>query len=148
MAPGSGTTEANDSEPAHIFVYGTLREGSNHPMARRLSARARHVGKARAFGRLYDMGWYPAALFDDNESTRIIGDVFAMPPGGRLLSEIDAYEYGDPSYTRFPRNVSLIGGGEVLAWAYGVSEPPNSRVIPGGDFLAHWNAKTRRPVRP
>ncbi|ODS00724.1 hypothetical protein AUC68_14185 [Methyloceanibacter methanicus] len=136
------------SEPGHIFVYGTLRQGSNHPMARRLAAQARHVGQARATGKLYDMGWYPAALFDENAPTRIIGDVFALPPGDRLLAELDAYEHGDPNYARISLDVSLIGGGGILAWTYGVSAPPNARVIPGGDFLTHWNAKNRRPMRP
>jgi gamma-glutamylcyclotransferase (GGCT)/AIG2-like uncharacterized protein YtfP len=136
------------NEPGHIFVYGTLRQGSNHPMARRLSAQARYVGQARANGRLYDMGWYPAAMFDANAPTRIIGDVFALPPGERLLAELDAYEHGDPNYSRIPLEVSLVGTGTILVWTYGVSAPPNSRVIPGGDFLTHWNAKSRRPIRP
>jgi len=140
-------SDTTHTEPGHIFVYGTLRQGSNHPMARRLVAQARHVGQARAGGKLYDMGWYPAALFEDDAPTRIIGDVFALPPGDRLLAELDAYEHGDPNYARVPLEVSLIGGGRILAWTYGVSTPPNARVIPGGDFLAHWNAKNRRPTR-
>lgn len=134
-------------DPGHIFVYGTLRHGSNHPMARRLSAQARHIGKARTPGHLYDMGWYPAALFDASAATRVVGDVFALPPGGRLLAEIDAYEVGDPNYERITLELSVTGAGQVRAWAYGVSSPPSPRIIPGGDFLAHWNAKTRRPVR-
>ena len=136
-----------DGDPSHIFVYGTLRQGSNHPMARRLSAQARHIGQARTPGMLYDMGWYPAAMFDEEAPTRIIGDVFALPPGGRLLAEIDAYEHGDPNYERMRREVALIGGSRLPVWTYGVSAPPNSRVIPSGDFLAHWNAKARRPLR-
>jgi gamma-glutamylcyclotransferase (GGCT)/AIG2-like uncharacterized protein YtfP len=134
--------------PNHIFVYGTLRKESNHPMARRVMAQARHVGQARAAGKLYDMGWYPAAQFDKDASTLIVGDVFALPPSDRLLAEIDAYERGDPNYERIPLELSLIGGGRVLAWTYGVSAPASPRVIPGGDFLAHWNAKARRPMRP
>lgn len=135
------------SDPGHIFVYGTLRQGSNHPMAKRLSAQARHIGKAHAPGHLYDMGWYPAALFDENAAARIVGDVFALPRGGRLLAEIDAYEAGDPNYERIVLQVSVAGAGRIAAWAYGVASPPSPRIIPGGDFLAHWNAKTRRPVR-
>lgn len=136
------------SDPGHIFVYGTLRRGSRHPMARRLSAKARHVGEGRAPGTLYDMGWYPAAMFDAGSSTQIVGDVFSLPQGGRLLAEMDAYEEGGPAYERIPLDVSLIGGGQLLVWTYAVLAPPSSRVIPGGDFLAHWNAKKRRPSRP
>lgn len=136
------------SEPSHIFVYGTLRSESDHPMARRLCARARLVGKGTVSGRLYDCGWYPAAMFDDSEKRLIVGDVFALRPGSRLLAELDAYEAGDPNYARAPLEVTLFDGGRVTAWAYGVKKAPNARLIHGGDFIAHRNAKTPRPVRP
>ncbi len=135
------------SDPSHIFVYGTLRSESGHPMARRLFARARLVGKGRVPGRLYDLGWYPAAMFDEREKRHILGDVFALPDA-KLLAELDAYESGDRNYRRLPLRVALLGGGTVSAWAYGVAKPPNARVIPSGDFVAHRNAKTPRPVRP
>jgi gamma-glutamylcyclotransferase (GGCT)/AIG2-like uncharacterized protein YtfP len=136
------------SEPSHIFVYGTLRSESDHPMARRLCARARLVGKGTVPGRLYDLGWYPAAMFDASEKRRILGDVFALKAGDRLLAELDAYEAGDPNYARTPLEVTLADGGTVTAWAYGVTKAPNARLIHSGDFIAHRNAKTPRPVRP
>lgn len=135
------------SEPTHIFVYGTLRSGSGHPMARRLTSQARLVGKGSVPGQLYDMGWYPAAVFDGSEKRRIVGDVFALSPGSRLLAELDEYEAGDPNYARAPLEVSLANGGTITAWAYGVGEAPKARLIQGGDFIAHRNAKTPRPVR-
>lgn len=136
------------TEPTHIFVYGTLRSGSGHPMARRLSSQARLVGKGSVPGRLYDMGWYPAAMFDADEKRLIVGDVFALASGGRLLAELDAYEAGDPNYARTSLRVKLADGGTVTAWAYGVREAPKARLIQSGDFIAHRNAKTPRPVRP
>ena len=135
------------SEPKHIFVYGTLRADHDHHMARRLLAQARFVGRGRAPGRLYDCGWYPAALFDETEKRQIVGDVFALNPDGRLLAELDAYEAGDPNYTRVPLDVTLDNGGAVVAWAYGVTKAPNKNLIPSGDFIAHWNAKNPRPTR-
>jgi len=135
-------------EPCHIFVYGTLRAQSDHPMARRLSSQARLVGEGSVPGRLYDCGWYPAAVFDGDEKRRVVGDVFALKPGGKLLAELDAYEAGDPNYVRVPLEVALADGGTVAAWAYGVREAPEARLIQSGDFIAHWNAKVPRPVRP
>ena len=135
------------SGPEHIFVYGTLRSESDHPMARRLSSQARLVGKGTVPGRLYDMGWYPAALFDESEKRLIVGEVFALKPGGKLLAELDAYEAGDPNYARAPLEVTLLNGGRVNAWAYGIKQAPHTRIIPSGDFIAHRNAKTPRPVR-
>jgi gamma-glutamylcyclotransferase (GGCT)/AIG2-like uncharacterized protein YtfP len=136
------------SEPAHLFVYGTLRAESGHPMARRLRARARLVGKGSVPGRLYDIGWYPAGVFDANEKRRIHGDVFALPPGGKLLAEMDAYEGTDPEYARLPLDITLDDGRIVRAWTYIVRRAPNARLIHSGDFIAHRNAKTPRPVRP
>lgn len=135
------------SEPEYIFVYGTLRSESDHPMARRLCAQARLVGKGSVPGRLYDCGWYPAAMFDDSERRNIVGDVFALKPGGKLLAELDAYEAGDPNYARAILEVTLADGRKVMAWAYGVTKPPNTRLIPSGDFIIHRNAKSPRPVR-
>ena len=135
------------NESAHIFVYGTLCSGSGHPMARRLTSQARLLGKGSVPGRLYDMGWYPAALFDRDEKRLIVGDVFALAPDSRLLVELDDYEAGDPNYARSPIEVSLADGGTVIAWAYGVREAPKARLIPGGDFIAHRNAKMPRPIR-
>jgi gamma-glutamylcyclotransferase (GGCT)/AIG2-like uncharacterized protein YtfP len=136
------------SDPEHIFVYGTLRSESDHAMARRLSSQARLVGKGSVPGRLYDMGWYPAAMFDANEKRAVVGDVYALKPGGKLLAELDAYEAGDPNYVRAPLAVKLTDGRTVSAWAYGVSTAPNARLIQGGAFIAHRNAKTPRPIRP
>lgn len=137
-----------EAEPSHIFVYGTLRSESDHPMARRLASQARHVGKGKVPGRLYDCGWYPAAQFDANEKRCVIGDVFALTSGSRLLDELDAYEAGDPDYARAVLEVDLFDGGTVIAWAYGVRTPPNARLIPSGDFIAHRNTRGPRPVRP
>jgi gamma-glutamylcyclotransferase (GGCT)/AIG2-like uncharacterized protein YtfP len=135
------------SEPNHIFVYGTLRSESDHPMARRLCMRARHVGRGSVPGRLYDLGWYPAGVFDANEKRRIVGDVFALKSGSLLLAELDAYEAGDPNYARAVLDVELTVGGTIAAWTYVVTREPRARLIQSGDFIAHRNAKTPRPVR-
>lgn len=116
-------------------------------MARRLTSQARLLGKGSVPGRLYDMGWYPAAMFDGDEKRLIVGDVYALSPSSRLLAELDEYEAGDPNYARTSLEVSLANGGTVAAWAYGVGEAPKAQLIPGGDFIAHRNAKTPRPVR-
>ena len=134
------------SAPNHIFVYGTLRAESTHAMAQRLRSQARLVGQGRAPGRLYDMGWYPAAFFDERDKHSVLGDVFALRPGARLLAELDAYEFGHPSYVRSALRVRLFDGRQVVTWAYGFVRAPNAQLIPGGDFSSHWTAKRRRSV--
>jgi gamma-glutamylcyclotransferase (GGCT)/AIG2-like uncharacterized protein YtfP len=137
------------SEPKHIFVYGTLRPGSGHPMARRLRAQARHVGKGNLPGRLYDMGWYPAGIHDHAEKRRIVGDVYALKPDSRLLAELDTYEAIGVYYKRVPVNVKLATGGTVQAWAYlYFAESPRVGLIVSGDFIAHRNLRRPRSLRP
>jgi gamma-glutamylcyclotransferase (GGCT)/AIG2-like uncharacterized protein YtfP len=136
------------SEPTHIFVYGTLRSESDHPMARRLRSQARLIGKGSVPGRLYDFGAYPGALFDAQEKRRVVGEVFMLKGGGRLLAELDAYEGTDPLYERRVLAVKLADGGMVEAWAYGVNQTPQARLIPGGDFIVHQNLRKPRARRP
>ena len=40
----------------HVFVYGTLKRGQDHAMARRLAAEGSYCGKASLAGRLIDLG--------------------------------------------------------------------------------------------
>lgn len=136
------------SEPHHLFVYGTLRYESDHPMARRLRTKARHIGKGSVAGRLYDLGAYPAAVFDAEEKHRIVGDVFEIKPGSKVLAEMDAYEGTDPLYKRTVRKVKLAKGGTIEAWAYGVDPAPRAPLITDGDFIAHRNRHRPRAVRP
>jgi gamma-glutamylcyclotransferase (GGCT)/AIG2-like uncharacterized protein YtfP len=135
------------SEPSHLFVYGTLRYESDHPMARRLRTMARHIGKGSVPGRLYDLGPYPAAVFDPDEKRRIVGDVFEIKPDSKVLAEMDTYEGTDPLYKRTALEVKLATGGTIEAWAYGVNPPPRARLITSGDFIAHRNQHRPRAVR-
>jgi gamma-glutamylcyclotransferase (GGCT)/AIG2-like uncharacterized protein YtfP len=136
------------SEPGHLFVYGTLRFESEHPMARRLRTKARHIGKGSVPGRLYDLGAYPAAVFDAGEKRRIVGDVFKLMPGSNVLAEMDAYEGIAPQYKRTMLQVKLANGGTADAYAYGVDSVPQARLIADGDFIAHRNRQHPRAVRP
>ena len=89
--PHWGLEEAADqfrmmiSMPDHLFVYGTLRAESAHPMAHRLRVGARHIGKGSTPGLLYDFGSWPGAFFAHEERYRVIGSVFALGPNPRLL---------------------------------------------------------------
>ena len=116
--------------PEHLFVYGTLRAESAHPMAHRLRVGARHIGKGRAPGLLYDFGSWPGAFFALEEKYRVIGSVFALGPNPRLLSDLDKYEGVVPTdeerefpesaglFHRIAIEVHLDHGGSVEAWAY------------------------------
>ena len=116
--------------PEHLFVYGTLRAESAHPMAHRLRVGARHIGKGSTPGLLYDFGSWPGAFFAAEERYRVIGSVFALGPNPRLLSDLDKYEGVAPTdeerefpesaglFHRIAIEVHLDKGGSVEAWAY------------------------------
>lgn len=139
--------------PNHLFVYGTLRSESHHPLARRLKAQAKLLGKASASGILYDLGHYPGAVFRPEGKERVIGDVFALRNAERLLEQLDGYEAagdpGAPLFTRVPIKVRLDGGRVVDSWTYELSEAPaRPRQIDSGDFIAHRRLRAGRPLRP
>jgi len=129
--------------PEHLFVYGTLRAESLHRMARRLLTDAKLIGTGSAPGILYDFGYYPGATFAADAGSGVIGEVFALPEDGILLTELDVYEgTEDEDYHRVTVEVQLESGDRVTCWTYELcSVPERGRVIPGGDFIAHVRAR-------
>lgn len=133
----------------HLFVYGTLRAESAHPMAHRLRVGATHVGRGSTPGRLFDFGSWPGAFFAPEPKYRVIGNVFALRAGPRLLADLDKYEGVAPAqgeerefpeamglFHRITVNVALDEGGSVEAFAYALKEMPRARLIGTGDFIA------------
>ena len=62
----------------YLFVYGTLRRRSRHPMARRLAELAQFVGPAKIAGRLYDLGRYPGLQEVQSPDDWVQGDVYDL----------------------------------------------------------------------
>jgi gamma-glutamylcyclotransferase (GGCT)/AIG2-like uncharacterized protein YtfP len=138
--------------PDHLFVYGTLRAGSVHPMAHRLRVGAKHLGRGNAPGLLYDFGDHPGALFDPNAKYRVIGDVFELKAGPRLLADLDRYEgftgADNDVFRRIAVEVALDLGGTLEAWTYGLLKAPRARLIGTGDFIADRRMRVPRTARP
>jgi gamma-glutamylcyclotransferase (GGCT)/AIG2-like uncharacterized protein YtfP len=146
--------------PDHLFVYGTLRAESAHPMAHRLRVGARHIGKGSAPGLLYDFGSWPGAFFALKERYRVIGSVFALRPNSRLLTDLDKYEGVIPAngeerefpeaeglFHRIAIEIALDKGGSVEAWTYGLKQPPRARLIGTGDFIADRRLRAPKAAR-
>jgi gamma-glutamylcyclotransferase (GGCT)/AIG2-like uncharacterized protein YtfP len=136
----------------HIFVYGTLRSESTHPMAARLRTGAKLIGKGKTAGLLYDLGAYPGAVFASGERRHVIGEVFRFGANAKLLAELDSYEgitgAKDDMWARVLVEVGLDHGGIVEAWAYGLTAVPRARVIGTGDFIADRRLRTRKAATP
>lgn len=120
-----------------IFVYGTLRPGSDHEMAGYLASLATHVGGGFLQGSLFRVSWYPAYVQTGNDSIR--GDLFLVQDE-QLLGELDRYEgcsgRVSDEYRRQRLLVGREGGGEVEAWVYVFQgETSGLEKIMSGNFL-------------
>lgn len=113
----------------------------------------RFISAASAPGRLYDAGWYPAAMPPGSDGEMIRGEVYALRPGGMalLLAALDHYENYLPDrrqkslFVRTVVEVSIPVLGPVCAWIYlfnrAVHHLPR---IDSGDFASYAAARERR----
>lgn len=108
----------------HLFVYGTLMRGYDHPMAQLLSRVADFAGEARCAGRLYLIKHYPGLVLSDDPADTVFGELFRLREVEAALREFDIYEacgegFAEPTeYLRRLLPVTLETGAVMSAWAY------------------------------
>src|SRR3978361_1563326 len=76
----------------HLFVYGTLMRGFDHPMAKLLSRSAEFIGPARCQGRLYLVKHYPGLVLSDDANDVVFGELVRMHTPEASLATFDDYE--------------------------------------------------------
>jgi len=126
-----------------LFVYGTLRRHTGHPMQRLLAGEATCLGPASWQGRLYRVAHYPAAVPSADPKERIVGEIWRLNEPERLLSQLDRYEEcgpGFPEPTEYVRQIHRVrdtAGRELAVWVYVYNRPVEGleRIL-SGDFLA------------
>jgi gamma-glutamylcyclotransferase (GGCT)/AIG2-like uncharacterized protein YtfP len=106
-----------------LFVYGTLKRRSRHPMAKRLAESASFVGEATIPGRLYNLGRFPGLKEPRTVEDRVHGDLYDLGDNAdAVLREMDAYENAESPpptpYQRERATVRLADGRELLVWVY------------------------------
>jgi gamma-glutamylcyclotransferase (GGCT)/AIG2-like uncharacterized protein YtfP len=99
----------------HLFVYGTLRPASGHPMARQLAAHATALGQGWMHGLLYDLGEYPGAIARPG-SARVHGEIFEIADDSPLWAELDHYEDVRAGAASFERVVMPVWSDAAAAW--------------------------------
>jgi gamma-glutamylcyclotransferase (GGCT)/AIG2-like uncharacterized protein YtfP len=112
----------------HLFVYGTLMRGFDHPMAKLLSRSAEFIGPARCQGRLYLVKHYPGLVLSDDASDVVYGELFRLHTPQPSLATFDDYEgcgpgVASPQYLRQLLPVTLEDGTVSEAWTYIYNRP-------------------------
>lgn len=128
----------------HLFVFGTLLSGYDHPMSRLLAQRATLLGEARCTGQLFLVRHYPGMVTSTDPADQVFGELYRLDDAGELLARLDDYEGCGPDDAKpyeFVRErivVATADGSTVQAWTYlynrSVAELPR---IASGRFLEH-----------
>ncbi len=125
----------------NLFVYGTLRKGTGHPMAKFLAEHALFLSMARARGRLFDLGNYPGMLPPIADQDWVSGELYRLTDPNRVLQELDRYEGCSPLDPRpwyFERVEQIVRTekGKIKAWLYYYCRPvSDNRRIWSGEYL-------------
>ncbi len=131
----------------HLFVYGTLRRSSAHPM-HRLLLPSTFVGVGRFRGKLYDLGSYPAAVASADPADTVHGEVYLLHEPAATFLALDRYEGcapGDPApheYVRLPAEICLEPQSTgLVAQVYLYNRPADHLTrVESGDYL-DWLAR-------
>src|SRR5437868_241920 len=108
----------------HLFVYGTLMRGFDHPMAAMLSRSADFLGEARCQGRLYLVKHYPGLVLSGDVADVVFGELYRLRQPEAMLREFDMYEacgegFAAPTeYVRQMLPVAQYDGTVSEAWTY------------------------------
>ena len=78
--------------PEYLFVYGTLMHGFNNPFAEKLHASSVFIGNGSFPGLLYQIDWYPGAIYKKDSKSVVYGEVYQLQNAPDLILELDEYE--------------------------------------------------------
>lgn len=122
-----------------LFVYGTLRRRSRHPLARLLAENAEWLGFAYFCGLLFDIGSYPGAVLSGDPAHRVRGEVYQLKDPATILPLLDRYEeFGEefPEPNEFIRSRQPVRfkGGALKAWIYLYNLPTDHLTVLGRDY--------------
>ena len=133
-------TQQND----YLFVYGTLRQNSNHKMSELLRRYANFVGNGSYQGKLYQVDYYPGVVPSDNPQDHVQGEVYQLIDADKLFAQLDEYEecsrhFPRPTeYIRCKQNVTLTTGEIMSVWIYLFNRATTGlQLIESGDFYQH-----------
>lgn len=126
----------------YLFVYGTLRQGSNSEMYHLLARNAKFVGDATYQGKLYMIDYYPGVVPSNNPHDAVHGEIYELTNPSNVLARLDTYEecgvgFAEPTeYIRRKDNIRLNDGRVISAWIYIFNRSTEKlQYIESGDFF-------------
>ena len=82
----------------YLFVYGTLRKSSGHAAHKLLYHDCIYQSDGYFYGKVYNLGDYPAAIEIENASTQVCGEIYRILNAKNLFERLDEYEECNTSY--------------------------------------------------
>jgi gamma-glutamylcyclotransferase (GGCT)/AIG2-like uncharacterized protein YtfP len=132
-----------------LFVYGSLRQGFNHPAHQFISRYFNLISAATIKGALYDLGEYPAAIPTEGDG-HIIGELYAIKMADEFcyaIAQLDDYEGIVPeenAQALYRRELVTVfaDNGPVEAWVYWYNGSVDGHPrVESGDVLEYIKAK-------
>ncbi|RZA02561.1 MAG: gamma-glutamylcyclotransferase [Sphingobacteriaceae bacterium] len=125
-----------------LFIYGSLLETDNE-FGRYLQKHATFYKPGKLYGKLYDAGEYPAAIYLPQTDYKVHGNIIQLINIEETLKVIDDYEgFGDDQLqpNLFIRKLLTVQthDEDVKCWVYLYNYPINQlKQIPSGDYLSY-----------
>lgn len=132
-----------------LFVYGSLRSGFRSPVYEYISRFFTLVGEAKAKGKLYDLGDYPAAI-PVTEDYFILGELYTIKSEQEFswaMAQLDDYEGVNVEANEerlYQRKITDIFINDLVtpAWVYWyIGDVTGKPVIASGDIFEYLNNK-------
>lgn len=122
----------------YLFVYGTLMQGSGHPMHELLKAHSKFVCHGWITAQLYQIHDYPGVIESASSQDKVYGEVYRLTQPS-VLDQLDEFEacsaaFPEPhEYLRKEIEVFVSAGKRIKAWAYIYNHPvnPSQRILSG-----------------
>ena len=95
------------SDTEYLFVYGTLMQGFNNPFAEKLHASSVFKSNGSFPGLLYQIDWYPGAVYEKDSESMVYGEVYKLQNAPDLIKELDEYEevFEDENVSLYVRRI-------------------------------------------
>ena len=112
----------------YLFVYGTLMHGFSNPFAEKLHASSVFKSNGSFPGLLYQIDWYPGAVYEKNSESMVYGEVYELQNAPGLIKELDEYEevFEDENVSLYVRrivSVKIEDQSFLDCWVYLYNQP-------------------------